>query len=121
MSIPKFNPIKVYYNTVLLRDVLGKNKSTVVNIGERRKNIAIVFDSDYKGLYLINGENEIIYKPRFEDDFDSCGCGIHTGFNCNIQRSITGYYIVTRVDHYRKINVGKDDQDVEEETRGHRP
>lgn len=115
MSIPKFCPRKVYYSTVYIRDVSGKNKSTVVNIGERRKNVAIVLDSDYKGKYLIDGKNEIIYRPKFEDT-DSRGFGIHTGFNCTIQRTITGYYVVTRVDYYRKINVGKDDQDIEEES-----
>lgn len=115
MSIPKFCPRKVFYSTVLLRDVLGKNKSTVVNIGERRKSVAIVLDSNYEGKYLIDGNNEIIYRPKVEDA-DSRGFGIHTGFNCTIQRTITGYYIVSRVDYYRKINVGKDDQDIEEES-----
>lgn len=115
MNNSKFCHRKVYYSSIYIRDDSSKNKSTVVNIGERRKNIAIVLDSDYNGLYLINGENEIIYKPTLED-IGSRGYGIHTGFHCTIQRTITGYYIVTRVDYYRKINVGKDDQDIEKET-----
>ena len=114
MNNSTFYPKKVYYSTTYVRDVSDRSKSVLVKTGARRKNIAVVFDSSNNGSYLINGENEIIYKSKFEDV--SSGFGIHNGFNCNIRRTIKGFYIVSRIDYYRKINVGKDDQDVEAET-----
>lgn len=114
MNNSTFCPEKVYYSTTYVRDISGNNRSALVKIGERRKNIAIVYDSSNNGLCLINGENEIIYKSKLEDI--SSGIGRHNGFSCNIRRTIKGFYIVSRIDYYRKINVGKDDQDVEEET-----
>ena len=90
---------------ISLIDNLGKSQTIVVQIGMRRKGIAVA--SDKKNIYLIDKNNNILFQTEKK------GKNWYNGdYSQELRRSITGYYILIHKGELRISRPGRDDDYV---------